>query len=895
MAEWWNMLAALRALRTPAPRHTPRPAPYALADPRAFETHDEFGASGTASFSGDVAIGDDEYNPILRWPNAVRVYEEMRRSTPACIAALRVLKLPLLRATFEIRPPKKGDAHDQAIADFCTWAILRTGAMRDPWLRVLRNMLLMLDFGFSANEIVWNVGTFDGRPVFDLWRLAPRLPKTLQGWKVNTYGELQAMVQYAPRGEDWQELTIPADYLCVVVNEREGDNYNGLSVLRGAYKPWYYMNQLEHIDMIRHHRFGSGLPEAKATDNTKLTRPEKLITENTLRTIASSEASYIITPSKLDFKIHFPPPGDTGIVKSMEYHSFSIARSILAQFLNNQAEGMNTNRTKTLSELFSNLLEAMADELASDFNRQVIVRLCDQNFDMTGREYPAGTFSNVNPVNMSEVSTIFKDLGAGGFVTPDDDLETWLRDIAGAPAMQAGVDRVRTPAPMGTGTGGQPAADDGVQPADDDTADPIAARDRDDAIIAAAARLRTAYALGTRKLTSGDGMILLRARNIELTRQMAGGTVLLDDTAYAENGRHYGRQPNELERRIMALAEIPDMLDQTVETFTASMIALRKTQLKKAAHWLAARGSLAGVTPDLIPMQDAGDAYAIVRETQQELEAFGGLQVRHELMRQGAPASLFAREPPGDVLFASRKKELADGLTASARSFADWTITEWRSDILDAAVRLRRTGVDGDDLETELLRELEQRAEQGVLRFTKQKVNEAYAVGRHAEAEKHSDVIARVIQSCLLDRNSCKACIQVDGKEMPYGSAEQKRLSPPYRNCSGKENCRCTQLFIFQNPDDRAGAGTVLASDDRRDHHVGIVADVGRQIATTLRDAQSRQRATVHTDVHLPSDQGRTEDVEYEYGDDGRLARTHTTVTPITTGNGNGDKRTGDA
>jgi hypothetical protein len=826
------------------------------ADPPAPQTQ-EFGATGNEIYAGQI-LDREEYNPILRWPNLVRVVDEMRKSDPQVAATMRILKLPIMRARREIRPPAHGDNQDQAIADFCTWALLREQAMRITWDRVIRHLLLSLDFGFSPVELVWTVKAFDGRPVYAFDKLAPRLPKTLKAWKVNAYGELDTMVQYAPKGDTWRELEIPAGYLCVVVNEREGDNYNGVSILRPAYKPWYYLNQLEHIDMIRHHRFSAGLPVAQLTNNTKQTEGERRATETTLATIASSEASYVISPANMEFKIEFPSGGDSGMEKSLEYHAFAITKSILASFLNNQAEGLNSNRTRTMAGLFANLLEALSGEIDADITRQIVVRLCDQNFDMTGREYPSYVTSNINPVNMAEVSSTFKDLGAAGFITPDDDLERWLREMTGAPELPESFSRTtRIEQGLDPAAGAVAGDNVGDQPDGMDANMPIAAShtrtEIEDAILLRADTLTA----GDHRITGRDGMVLAAAARIRARRRRVGAgerALTLADAGFVYQGRIFPREPTELERKLLALAEIPDTLDTAVEKYTADIVALRRAQLKRAAAWLASKKDLTGITPEQIPMSDAGDAFTITREVQDAIEQFGAQQVRHELIKQGAALELADAAIYRDTLVLagdkpSARASLKGALVASARSFADWIVTEWRSDILDAGVRLSRTGLTGDELETELLKELDQRAEQGVLRFTKQKVNEAFGIGRAREAEVHKDVIARVVQSALLDHNTCKPCAAVDGAEMVYGSAQQKRLAPPYRNCAGKESCRCAQLFIYENPADRAGEGTRL-----RDNTIDIVAAVGRQIASNLHDAAHANGNGHHdtrTDVEL--------------------------------------------
>jgi hypothetical protein len=188
----------------------------ALADRRT-EDHEPFGIAGTEILSG--VVEREEYNPLLRWPNAVLVYDEMRRSSPDVRAALQILKLPILGARPVINPPKPPDADDRARRDFLDYALLGT-KMVTTWRRVLRHMLLSLDYGFSPSELVFTVDQFRNRPVYRYHKIASRLPRTLARWIVNRNGELAGMVQYGPAPETgrWQEFTIPGDYICNVVN-----------------------------------------------------------------------------------------------------------------------------------------------------------------------------------------------------------------------------------------------------------------------------------------------------------------------------------------------------------------------------------------------------------------------------------------------------------------------------------------------------------------------------------------------------------------------------------------------------------------------------------------------------------------------------------------------------
>jgi hypothetical protein len=50
------------------------------------------------------------------------------------------------------------------------------------------------------------------------------------------------------------------DKLIVFVNEMEGMNWWGTSLLRPAYKHWFIKNTLYKIDAIAHERQGLGIP-----------------------------------------------------------------------------------------------------------------------------------------------------------------------------------------------------------------------------------------------------------------------------------------------------------------------------------------------------------------------------------------------------------------------------------------------------------------------------------------------------------------------------------------------------------------------------------------------------------------------------------------------------------
>lgn len=805
--------------KAPPSRKPDRGEVLQLAEPRDAEP---FGVSGTEMIGGQSMR--EEYNPVLMWPNAVRVYDEMRRSSPDVRAALQILKLPILGSTLQINEPADAQPIERQATDLVRWALLDSGRMTLGIQRVIRHLLLGLDFGFAPVEIVWTVDNWENRPIYRPHKLAPRMPRTLKEWMISRDGDLRAMIQYGPNLEtgEWRDWTIPADYLCVHVHDREGDNYNGVSVLRPIYKPWWYLNQLEHIDMIAHHRFGAGLPEAKLKDNTRLTPDERRITEATLANIVSSEASFLITPSKLDFNLHQPTGTNTGMAASMEYHGHAIGRAILANFLNNAAEGMNTNRTSALIDLFWELIKALGNELAEDIGRHIIRRICDLNFDMTGMRYPAWRFAKIGSSGVVGLATALKELALGALITPDDSIEDWLRELADAPPLPDEMRRENQPDPVPL-VAGEVVGEPGVQPEDVDTDDDAAiaaamrfTRERDEVLILGMAdRILAAGARGQRTISVRDGHILGMASTIRRKRALARDPILLagprEPVVYMD--REYWREPSELERRIVSLAEIPDTIDTASTRLFEALRNIRVRQLEAAATWLESHDDFENMRADQVPMPEAAEIEREIRAMQDALATFGQQQVRLELIRQGAPLQLadtFADEGGALTLdsgAARNRRTLRGALVTAARATSEWMIGDWRADIIDGAVRLRRTGLTGTELSERLISNMRPEADKGIMREVKAKANEAYALGRAREAEARSDIIDRVVQSALLDGNTCRPCAAVDGREFDYGSREQREHAPPYVRCAGKESCRCAQLYLFVNPGDRSVRG----------------------------------------------------------------------------------------
>src|SRR5579884_585546 len=244
----------------------------------------ERGRSGTYIFSG--IITQEEYNADLIRTQALWNYDVMRRSDATVKAALLAMVLPIMGTDWSIQEASSDDDHIMQ-ANFIRRELF---GRRVVWSDFLREALLMLPFGFSVFEKVleWTDYTHTpapiepevdpkAEPVFDangkeikpepiqppdkqmkligLAKLASRKQRSIYKWQMSN-GE-PGIHQILP-GANYD---IPWDKLVIFTNEREGDNYEGISVLRAAYKHWYLKDKFYLIDAIKNEKQSLGILE----------------------------------------------------------------------------------------------------------------------------------------------------------------------------------------------------------------------------------------------------------------------------------------------------------------------------------------------------------------------------------------------------------------------------------------------------------------------------------------------------------------------------------------------------------------------------------------------------------------------------------------------------------
>lgn len=378
----------------------------------------EIGQSGTSINYG--IIDGEEYNWDLRGERAIKVYEEMRRGDATVNQSLSAIKEPILQAQYRVDPASE-DKADVEVAEFvydCLHHIV-------DWRKFLGEALTFLDFGHAVFEMVFEPRTVNGHQRLALVKLGFRKQTTIKGWTMED-GK-PGIKQMTPSGKTFN---IPAGKLVRITNKQEGDNFEGVSVLRTAYKHWYIADKLYKIDAIGHERQALGVLDILVPKGAKESDKKKMIAA--ARNLRANEESYIMRPEGWEVSfMDMKAKSLKDITPSLEHHTRKINSNILAQFLDFGTTGAAGSRatSEDHSRLFELSVQRVAEHIAFELQRTAVRTLVDLNY--TNRPYPTLAVNKISDDDVTIISDAFKKFVEAGVLHPRPDDENTIRKMIG--------------------------------------------------------------------------------------------------------------------------------------------------------------------------------------------------------------------------------------------------------------------------------------------------------------------------------------------------------------------------------------------------------------------------------------------------------------------------------
>lgn len=385
------------------------------------------GAIGLPLFSGHLRL---DPNSKLTGLQAIRTYRDMAWNEPAA-RSLLTTTANLLRTDLTAAPAGDSDP-DKAAAEHCQAAL---DGMNVPIGTAIRQAYSMLWAGWAILEIVLKPGERD-TVVWDGWEY--RRQDSLSKWLTGPDGRIVGWEQRpAP---DYKLRQIPASrYLHVVADDSEGSP-EGMSALRGMYRPWIMTRNLEMFLGIALERFGTGLPvfEVDAAVG-QLTEKDTATLQAIGASLRQNEEAYLILPPGVNFKFAESPGVDANTyLEVIRYLRLVMLSTVLADFIglgtqNSGAGAYSLSQDK--SELFLLALNGWQARVVDALNRQVVAPLYRlprnrQTRFGTIAKPPRVMLPPVKRYDLEKLGGFLQVLNSVGAWTPTAEDEAYLRTIS---------------------------------------------------------------------------------------------------------------------------------------------------------------------------------------------------------------------------------------------------------------------------------------------------------------------------------------------------------------------------------------------------------------------------------------------------------------------------------
>jgi hypothetical protein len=389
----------------------------------------EAGTTGTPVFGGIVR--EEDYN--LDWRGAARytLPDKMSKSDGTVAAGLRMIKMPLLTADYTVEPSDDTPLRKQQ-AEFCESQILN---MSFSWQYYMNHVLRMLNYGsYPFEKVREHTLLPDGNTGVGIRKLAPRHPKTVLEWHVDRHGGPVGVLQQTMDDRfNWQDVFLPIRDLLIFVNDQEGSDLKGQSILRPAYKHWWIKQGMESVDAVAKEKRGMGIDVVELTDEANVDDQTEF--ESALQTIRTHERNYMVyRAAKGTYRIEGIGESATlDTIQTIELHDLRILRALLTEGLtteNNSQFRVSRDR----SEITMMSIAAIGDNILDTHNRHCIRQLIDWNWGpLSEDEYPQMRHTKLDTRDVARLAQAISQLSGAGFISPTQEIQAELLELLELP------------------------------------------------------------------------------------------------------------------------------------------------------------------------------------------------------------------------------------------------------------------------------------------------------------------------------------------------------------------------------------------------------------------------------------------------------------------------------
>lgn len=405
----------------------------------------EIGRVGQRRYGG---IFYEEFLSELRGRKGAEVFTEMSNNDETIGAILFAIEMLVRQASWNVEPGGS-TAKDLEAAEFVKSCM---DDMQQTWIDTISEILSFLTYGWSFHEIVYKrrMGrTKDNRTsskyddgLIGWMKLPIRSQETLYQWEYDDQDNLIGMTQMPP--PDFGLITIPMNKAMLFRTRSRKDNPEGRSILRTAYRSWYFKRRIQEIEGIGIERDLAGLPVITTPEGMDIWDKDdedmnaiRAGLEAMVKNIRRDSTEGLVLPFGYTFELTSTGGSrqfDTNSI--IERYDTKISQTVLADFIQLGHESVGSFALSSdKTNLFSMAICAFLDIICQTFNSQGIPALIDINGDHFAgvTDYPRLTHGDIEDVDLATMATYIKDMASIGVIIPDESLEDYVRQLGKLP------------------------------------------------------------------------------------------------------------------------------------------------------------------------------------------------------------------------------------------------------------------------------------------------------------------------------------------------------------------------------------------------------------------------------------------------------------------------------
>lgn len=411
----------------------------------------ELGRIGQLRYSGIIY---EEYLRELHGRRGIEVFKEMSDNDDVVGALLFAIEMLMRQCEFSVDPG--GDTEeDKKAAEFVEQCM---NDMQYSWQDTLSEIVSFLTYGWSYHEIVYKrrMGkTTDPRTSSKYndgligWRKLPiRAQETLWEWSYADHSdELLGLIQCPP--PDYEQIFIPLEKALHFRTRSRKENPEGRSILRNAYRSWYFKKRIQEIEGIGMERDLAGFPVLTGPPEVDLWDAEDphmsdmlAAAQNIVTNVRRDAKEGLVLPD--GWKLELLSAGtrrqfDTNQI--IERYDKRIAMTCIADFiLLGQSDVGSFALSSDKTRMFALAIGTYLDTICEVFNTQGIPRLIDMNGEAFKgiTDYPKMQHGDIEDANLDNIGNFINTMVGAGIIIPDEKLEDYVRRAGNLPPKEEG-------------------------------------------------------------------------------------------------------------------------------------------------------------------------------------------------------------------------------------------------------------------------------------------------------------------------------------------------------------------------------------------------------------------------------------------------------------------------